>query len=100
MKHIKKKYYFQKNEIPLKKGKKSFKLDRSDNQSIKKLKKETIPFIKTTDGDVILSMFYNNNGKEIIIPIPDLTLVYYNNAYLNNYKRKEKEKELFKKLVD
>lgn len=100
MKHIKKKYYYQEKAIPIKKGKEAVFIDRQDSKTIKKVKNGKIPFIQTTDGFKVLSMFHNYNGTELVIPIPDLTLVYYNNAYLNNLVRKEQEKKLFKKLLD
>lgn len=100
MKHIKKKYYFEEKTLPGKKDKESLLVNRTDSKTINKVKKGTIPFIQTTDGFKILSMFHNYNGTQIVMPIPDLTLVYYNNAYLNNITRKEQEKKLFKKLLN
>lgn len=100
MKHIKKKYYFKNNSLPIQPGKETIKVDRRDTKALKKLKKENIPFIKTIEGDYIMSFNYNYNGIETIIPIPDLTLVYYNNAYLYNISRKEQEKKLFNKLIN
>ncbi|MEL0652254.1 hypothetical protein V6246_12545 [Algibacter sp. TI.3.09] len=100
MKHIKKKYYYQEKVVPVKNSNKGYVIDRPDSKTIKKIKKDVIPFIQTTDGFKVLSMFHNYNGTEVVIPIPDLTLVYNNNAYLNNLTRKEQEKKLFKKLLD
>jgi len=42
-----------------------------------------------------LGIHYNNK----IIPIPDLTLVYYNFGYISNMIRKEYEEKLFEKLT-
>ncbi len=100
MKHIKKKYYYQEKRVPIQEGREPIKADRRDNKNLKKLKKGNIPFIKTTEGEFIMSMSYNYNGTEAIIPLPDLTLIYYNNAYLNNISRKSQEKKLFEKLLN
>lgn len=98
MKHIKKKYYFEELTPPIAAGKQMLSANRNDVKELKKIKKDNIPFLHTTEGTYIMSMFHNYNGLETVIPIPDLTLVYYNNAYLSNNSRKEMEKQLFDKL--
>jgi len=98
MKHIKKKYYFEESVPPIQEGRELLSAHRSDSKKLKKIKKDNIPFLFTTEQTYIMSMFYNYNGIETVIPIPDLTLVYYNNAYVSNKQRKEMEKKLFAKL--
>jgi hypothetical protein len=100
MKHIKKKYYFEGAKPPIQDGKEMLSARRDDVQELRKIKKDNIPFLHTTEDTYIMSMFHNYNGQETVIPIPDLTLVYYNNAYLSNNGRKKMEKQLFGKLRD
>lgn len=102
MKHIKKKYLFADKKIVLKSNKKLdvvFKeVDLKDVKTLKENKND-IPFLKTTVGILIKGLIHNYNGNYTIVPMPDLTLVYFDHAYHMNKIRKEKEHELFKKLI-
>ncbi|MDM1550521.1 MULTISPECIES: hypothetical protein [Empedobacter] len=101
MKHIKKKFYLESKDVPvpLKEGKKLLTVDRSDNATLKNIKKgENISFVKTEDENYRLALIYKHQGQHIFLPVPDFTLVYFNNAYLNNKSRKKLEKLLFKKI--
>ena len=83
MKHIKKKYLFQE------------KLDKVRRQHIEaigeKIKKDDKNLIAksknkdlyiTTDKDFIIKAFaLKSNGLDMIIQIPDLSLVYFDSAY-------------------
>jgi len=99
MKHIKKKFAFYEKKLPIKKDSEFSTVDRRNNDMLKTLDKtEKIAFIIDTEGYHILSLMYNNQGKELLVPIPDLTLAYYDSAYINNYERKSFKNDLFKKL--
>ncbi|WP_282081570.1 hypothetical protein [Aquimarina algiphila] len=99
LRHIKKKYLFKEAKLPIQSGKPILKVDKTDSQTIKKNKSNKVPFLVTSDKEYIRGVFYNYNGKHTVLPIPDLTLVYYESAYQSNMVRKEKEKALFKKAL-
>jgi len=98
LKHIKKKFLFERDSLPVKKGAETQNVDRKDSQTLKKVKNNTVPFIKTTEGKYIWGTHYNHKGKQLIIPLPDLTLAYYDFAYQGNKIRQEYEKKMFDKL--
>lgn len=99
MKHIKKKYQFECQRLPVKKGATITTANRSDSGSLKKVRQETVPFLQTTDGSYILGMYYNYDRTHTIIPIPDLALVYFDFGHISNRIRKDYEKKLFEKLT-
>jgi hypothetical protein len=100
--HIKKKYLFQKKTIKLKINSKSpgpiKSIDRRDSESLK-ANKNDMAFIRTTEGFLLGGFIYNHKGKYTVVPIPDLTLVYFDHAYQMNRVRQQKESDLFKKLT-
>ncbi len=98
MKHIKKKFLFERDSLPIKKGAETKNINRNDSQTLKKVKNNTVPFIQTTEGKYIWATHYNYNGKQLIIPLPDLTLAYYDFAYQGDKIRQEYEKKMFEKL--
>lgn len=99
MKHIKKKFAYCEKKLPIKKGSQFSTVDRRDNDKIKAINKtKKVAFMIDTEGFYTLSLMYNNQGKELTIPIPDLTLAYYDSAYMNNYQRKSFKNDLFEKL--
>lgn len=100
MKHIKKRYLFQEK---LDKSKRELidtigeKLNKEDKDLIIKSKHKNL-FI-TTDKDFMVKAFaLNHNGIKMIIPIPDLSLVYFDSAYNLNVLREEKKKDLIPKI--
>lgn len=100
MKHIKKKFAF---EIPVPKNINDFeKVGRNDSRNLKAVNQEKqAPFIQTTENTLIQSFLYDyESEKTTTIPIPDLTLIYYDAAYTFNVKRKDYQQKLFKKLKD
>lgn len=98
MKHIKKKYLFEKKG-GLDKLEAIAKVVKTVDTSIIKKSKSQDVFIETEDGIVIKSFVFNRQGTPAIIPIPDLTLVYYDSAYNLNRIRKEQEVKLFEKVL-
>lgn len=98
MRHIKKKYFFEQKSSN---NENLFGIDGTiDEYSpdiIKKSKNKDV-FITTEDGTIIKSFIFNDNGNPCVIPIPDLTLVYFDGAYTLNELRKEQQKELFLKI--
>ena len=101
MKHIKKKYIFEK-EIKAKSFESLEFVDVKDihNDTLKKVGKTNNIILQTTEDENIFAFIYNRNGKHIPVPLPDFTLVYYDFAYRLNVWRKDYEKEMFKKLSD
>ncbi|HQA73723.1 hypothetical protein, partial [Flavobacterium sp.] len=70
----------------------------SDKDIIRKSKEKDL-FI-TTDKDFIIKAFpFKHKNGTAVIPIPDLTLVYFHNAYKQNKDRIEVEKKLLDKLT-
>lgn len=99
MKHIKKKYLYENQNLPVKKGANITTVNRSDSAALKKEEKYTIPFLKTTNDTNIWGIHYNHNGTRTIIPLPDLALVYFDFGHISNRIRKEYKKKLFEKLT-
>lgn len=101
MKHIKKKYAVYIKDLPIKENASLTYVDRRNKEALKNIdKKEKIIFLKDTSNHYALATLYNNQEKEVnlTIPIPDLTLVYYDSAYMSNFQRKSFESDLFEKL--
>ena len=98
MKHIKKKYLYEREILPLKNGAEVKQVQRYDSKTLKTSAKDTIPFIPTTEGKYIGATHFNYNGKQVIVPLPDLTLAYYDFAYQGNRIRHDYEFKMFEKL--
>jgi hypothetical protein len=99
MKHIKKKYLFESKYLPIKTGSDVNTSSRLNQSYLKTSTIENqIPFLTTTDGTDVWSVFHKKNNKNLVLPLPDLTLIYFNYGYINNKIRKENEKKLFEKL--
>ncbi len=98
MKHIKKKYAFESEVMPIElEG--IVKSEVKPNLIDIKSSKIIVPFIQTDDGRYIKSFKYSlNKNEHIVIPIPDLTLVYFDSAYNLNKLRLEQEEKLYDKL--
>lgn len=101
MKHIKKKYLFQKKldeKMTQMLANKGEKIEKSSNDLIRKSKEIDLFF--TTDKDFLIKGFpFNYNGEIALIPIPDLSLVYFDSAYQLNRDRLSMQVKLFDKLV-
>lgn len=96
MKHIKKKYLFIDDLENLKISKKKV-IKRDDRKSLK-FNKTDKAFLHTKEEKLIKGFIYNYNGNYTVVPIPDLTLVYFDHAYHMNKVRANKKSELFLKL--
>lgn len=97
MKHIKKKYLFQIEGIH-KLKEVGEEVSVNDSELLRKAKEKDL-FV-TTENDFVIKAFPFKHSKGIaVIPIPDLTLVYYDSAYNQNRQRKELETELLNKLT-
>lgn len=97
MKHIQKKYGFQLADAADKLNDVGTKFEITDRNSLRQAKKSDI-YATTDKGYVIKCFLYQNNGENLVIPIPDLSLVYFDSAYNLNRLRKEQQKELNKKI--
>ncbi|TXK78692.1 hypothetical protein [Mesonia sp. K4-1] len=94
MKHIKKKYGFEANDeqvtILEDKG-----ISFSNFESLdKKVPKDHVMFLKTSEGDVVKGFNKKVDGLDLIITMPDLSLVYFDSAYQINSIRKDLLKQL------
>lgn len=99
MKHFKKKYAIYLKKLPIKENALVSYVYRRGNDALKAVdKNEKLAFMKDTDGYHTLSIIYDNQGKQLTVPIPDLTLVYYDSAYMNNVQRKGFKNDLFENL--
>jgi hypothetical protein len=109
MKHIRKKFLF--HDVLKKRGDDVFTKEfeqvhipeNIDSQKILKLANGKVGIISSSNGDNIFSMVYNDNGSYCMIPVPDFSLMNYNQAYKYNNERKQLRKELlrnFKNLND
>lgn len=56
-------------------------------------------YLESESNHLIKSLLLKKNGKEFIIPIPDLSLVYFDSAYNLNVLRKDQELKLYEKLM-
>lgn len=101
MKHIQKRYLFQvelDNRIDATFNSLGTQLSLDDKDLLKKSKNKDL-YVRT-DLDIVFKAFaFNYNGQTAIIPIPDLTLVYFDAAYNYNNVRKGLEKVLFDRLL-
>lgn len=97
MKHIKKKYQFQIEGVD-KIKEVGEPVSANDGNLIKKAKEKDL--YVTTEKDFVIKAFPFKHSKGIaVIPIPDLTLVYYDSAYNQNRERKDVETKLLNKLT-
>lgn len=102
MKHIKKRFYFtyKRDQLEVNEENAEF-FDLEDGFDDKQLigKKGTIAFIQMEDDDDLIGGIVNNiNGQNLIVPIPDPTLIYFHNAQLSLKDIKKEKGELIKKL--
>lgn len=100
MKHIKKKYLFQieiGDDVKKVLDNKALSVS-STSKDLLKLSKNLDLFVTTEKGFLIKAFPINYEGTNALIPIPDLSLVYFDSAYNLNVLRKEKEIELFTKV--
>lgn len=67
---------------------------------VEELKKRTgsIAYIKTEDDVVVGGFIHNVKGKRYVFPVPDPTLIYFNNAQLNIVAIAKHKEELIKKV--
>jgi len=102
MKHIHKKFLFEdkwKQESPFEN--REFELidiNKFSTKTLQKASKDSFVVIQTTEFDNLYAFLHNHHGKMLTIPMPDLTLVYYDFAYKLNMTRKEVIKEMTDKL--
>jgi hypothetical protein len=102
MKHIKRRFFFQKTSEEINFERPEFELIdlKNDGISQKELseRKGTVAFIETVDDIVIGGFVHNLKGKHFVFPVPDPTLVYFNNAQLSLAQISEQKKVLIEKL--
>lgn len=102
MKHIHKKYLFEdkwKLDSPFENTNFEFiNINEFNINDFKKASKDTFIVIQTTEFENLFAFPHNYHGKMLTVPMPDLTLVYYDFAYKLNMTRKELVKEMAAKL--
>lgn len=104
MKHIQKKFLFE-YELENKQMK-DFDIEqqfdistlKDNSQSILKPNKNRPILLETEFNKLLLGYAHVEQGKACVIPLPDFTLVYYDNAYNLNIQRKEIRKKIFKEI--
>lgn len=99
MKHIKKKYLFEEKLKTINKQELGLKKD-FDTNGLKNISKTHNIVIETSDDKLIFAFIHNNNGHHITIPLPDLTLVYFDFSQKLNIERKESKKLMLSNLKD
>lgn len=67
-------------------------------QEIRAKKDEFITFLKTSEDIVIAGCLHKYQGKDLILPIPDPTLIYFHNAQSYIKGIKEAKKKLIEKI--
>lgn len=101
MKHIKKRFLLQAepNEITL--DEKNFEIVDITPElpnSILSAKKNQLVHVQTETGHVYGGFVHQIEGKNLVIPIPDPTLIYFNNAQQSIRQIKELRKQLIGKI--
>jgi len=101
MKHIKKSFLIQypSDSINLKhKGFKTIQLDNTFKFDKKITSNNHMVFIETDLDLAIGGFIHRQNGTNYVIPIPDPTLIYFNNAQEITHQIDKHKKELFEKI--
>ncbi len=96
MKHIKKKFRFEKQlsdseMIEFQNNHQTFKVSEVNRLNPKSVAK---CFLFTESNHAIEAFLMNFNGKQVYIPEPNPTLIYFNNAYFQNKEIDKLKKEL------
>ncbi|WP_052592629.1 hypothetical protein [Aureispira sp. CCB-QB1] len=102
MKHIKKRFllqmdskaFFKENEA----NTKVLNLGENLPKEISRKRDEIITFLKTTEDIVIAGCLHRFQGKNLILPIPDPTLIYFHSAQSYIKGIKEARKKLIEKI--
>lgn len=97
MKHIKKRYLFVEENYRENFPEIGESILLNDKRLVSKSKNQLL-FVRSENMD-IRAFAFNQNGRNAIISIPDLTLVYFDSAYNLNKLRQEQEKLMFNKIV-
>jgi len=97
MKHIQKKYYQEHKNVALEKISYPI-LDPSDSIDIVEASKEDQLFLIYNDNSIVRAFAHQHKDKILRIPIPDLSIVYFNSAYLLNKLRIEQFDEMVSKV--
>lgn len=102
MKHIKRRFFFQKNSEQINFEQPHFEqidLQKTEvSQQHLSENKNSIVFMETVDNIVIGGFVHKIEGKHLIFPVPDPTLVYFNNAQLSLAQISAQRKKLLEKL--
>ena len=101
MKHIKRRFFLQTTSDKINLNKPEFEvldLQKGISQSDLSNRKDSIVYVETEDDVVIGGFVHKVDGKNYMFPVPDPTLIYFNNAQLNIQAIIEQKKVLLKKL--
>lgn len=103
MKHIEKRFLFQSQSDSLKDKFKDSSLELVDineefDKKILSANKDSFAYLQTENGYIIGGFVHKINGNNFIFPVPDPTLIYFNNAQHNLRFIKENRKKLMEKL--
>lgn len=102
MKHIKKKYLFEKQlkAIDIEKSPNYIAGEKITKEELKKVSKSHNIILNTSDHGALFAFIYNDNGHHITMPLPDFALVHFDFSYRQNIERKISKTELLSKLKD
>ncbi len=101
MKHIKRRFFLQTTSDQVNFDNPNFEnlnIEKGITQEQLSERKDSIAYVETTDGIVIGGFVHKVDGKNYMFPVPDPTLIYFNNAQLNVKAISEQKKILLKKL--
>lgn len=86
-------------EVELKNGKMVY-VDIKNSDTEKELSKRrgTVAYVQTEDDIVYAGFVHNIKGKDYVFPVPDPTLIYFNNAQLSLASIAENKNKLIEKL--
>jgi hypothetical protein len=104
MKHIKKKYLLyikgENSEQNSDFDSLFHNVEDLNNNFLKEKSKSNNLLLKFREDEFIFAFIYNHNGTYVNIPLPDYTLIYFDNAYNLNIQRRNQQKLLLTKLTN
>lgn len=101
MKHIKKRFLLESDSEKLKFDDKRFEiinLSQEVSTDVLKNKKDNIAFIETEKGFIYGGFVHKIEGKNMVFPMPDPTLIYFHNAQISIRNIKDARKKLIDKV--
>lgn len=98
MKHIKKRFMIQTTSKEVDSGLVYVDIKSRDTEKELSKRRGTVAYVQTEDDIVYAGFVHNLKGKDYIFPVPDPTLIYFNNAQLSLASIVENRNKLIDKL--